>query len=43
MERFVQDDLKQKRMKERDFAIRNEANPIRKTLMQARQFVDEFS
>ena len=43
MERFKSDEAKQRRMKARDDEIRNEPSAIRKTLLQARQMVDEFS
>lgn len=43
MKRFEDDVAKERRMKERDVQIRNETSAIRKTLLQARQMVDEFS
>lgn len=43
MKRFMDDQAKAKRMKEREFAIKNEASTARRALLQARQFVDEFS
>ncbi len=43
MKRFQDDQAKVRRMKERDDQIRNESSGIRKALLQAQQFVDEFS
>jgi Ca2+-binding EF-hand superfamily protein len=43
MERYNEDQEKQKRMKERAYLIDSEGSQIRKTLLQARQFLDEFS
>ncbi len=43
MKRFEDDIAKERRMKERDNKIRNETSAIKKTLLQARQMLDEFS
>jgi hypothetical protein len=43
LERYQRDQERIKRMKDRDEEIANEASHIRKAILQARQFVDEFS
>lgn len=43
MKRFEDDVAKEKRMKERALDIHRETNGIRKALLEARQFVDEFT
>ena len=43
MKRFKEDEEKRKRMQARDVEIRNEASTVRKAILNARQFMDEFS
>jgi hypothetical protein len=42
MERFYAEDNKEKRMKDREAMIKQETSELRKTYLQAQQFVDEF-
>lgn len=41
--RFDYDAAREKRMKDRDQAIKEEKSEIKKTILQARQFLDEFT
>ena len=43
MERFGQDEIKNKRIADRENQIKNETSAIRKLILEARQFVDEIS
>ena len=43
LERFKEDEEKNERMKRREQAIKQETSEVRKVILQARQFVDEFS
>lgn len=43
MERFYAEDNKEKRMKDREAMIKQETSELRKTYLQAQQFLDEFS
>lgn len=43
LERFQEDDTKEKRMAERALLIKQETSEIRKVMLQAKQFLDEFS
>ena len=43
LERFRQDEEREVRMKFRAEAIRQETSELKKTILQARQFMDEFS
>lgn len=43
LERFREDELKNERMQRREEAIKQETSEVRKVILQARQFVDEFS
>ena len=43
MERFYGEDDKEKRMKNREAMIKQETSELRKTYLQAQQFLDEFS
>lgn len=43
LERFKEDEEREKRMKERANKIELETSEIKKTLLKARQFLDEFS
>lgn len=43
LQRFTDDALREKRMAERDAKIKQETSEVKKVIMQARQFLDEFS
>ena len=43
LERFQEDDDKEKRMAERALLIKQETSEIRKVMLKAKQFLDEFS
>ena len=43
MERFYAEDNKEKRMKDREAMIKQETSELRKTNLQAQQFLDKFS
>jgi hypothetical protein len=43
MKRFLDDEKRTKRMAAREMEIKTEASTTRRTLLQARQFLDEFS
>mgnify|MGYP003387266815 CR=1 FL=1 len=43
MERFGQDEARNKRIEERDVKIKNETSAVKKLILQARQFVDEIA
>ena len=43
IQRFREDEERMKRMKDRDQKIRQETSQLRKVILQARQFADEFS
>lgn len=43
LQRFTEDEQREKRMAERGAKIKQETSEFRKMFMQARQFMDEFS
>lgn len=43
MKRYLDDEKRAKRMAAREMEIKTEASTARRTLLQARQFLDEFS
>ncbi len=43
LQRFTDDAVREKRMAERDAKIKQETSEVKKVIMQARQFLDEFS
>ena len=43
LNRFTDDEMREKRMAERAAVIKQETSEIRKVILQARQFLDEFS
>jgi hypothetical protein len=43
LQRFKEDEIKAERMAKREEAIKLETSEVRKTILQARQFLDEFS
>ncbi len=43
IQRFKDDETKKVRMQQRDFDIKNEQSEVRKTILQARQFLDEVT
>jgi hypothetical protein len=43
LERFTADEDRERRMAERSNQIKQETSEIKKTILQARQFLDEFS
>ena len=43
LSRFTEDEMREKRMAERAAMIKQETSEVRKTILKARQFLDEFS
>jgi len=43
LRRFTEDELRERRMAERAALIKQETSEVKKTILKARQFLDEFS